>query len=66
MCAPLRIDIPGGQPVIAECHRDISTETTTVRLFIGAGLIITVTPETADQIADAVCELAAESAVYVS
>ena len=66
MCGPIRLELPGVCAVTAECHRDVDTGVTMVRLYVGAGLVVTVTPEVADQIADAVIELAADQSVYVS
>lgn len=61
---PLRLDVPGSHPVVADVDRDVGTDTERVRVYLGSVLVLTLTPDTADQLADALVDVAASAIVY--
>lgn len=61
---PLRLDVPGSHPVVADVDRDVGTGTERVRVYLGAVLVLLLAPDTADQLADALIDVAARPIVY--
>lgn len=62
----MRIEIDGNHAVTADTERDPTHPSGDGRIavYIGAGLVLTMTPATADQLGDALADLADARVVY--
>lgn len=63
---PTRIDLPGGYVVTADTTRDLDTGLTLVNLYIGAAVVLSLTPDTADQVADALVDVLVDAVVVTT